>query len=162
MALSKIDPQKKFKTCSILDPAIDKEATGEENLNKFSESYDISLLKFKQDEFPTVFHIMNILSSDEAKIKQDHLKIEFPELEKADQQALQNIKIKEMKPKISQVKTQEMMIKYFNAAINTYEENSQNFSCNSDLFPYAVVQEIGALVMMRTQLGDDLKNVLGS
>ena len=162
MALSKIDPTKIFKTCSTLDPAIDKKSTGEKALEKFEESYDMKHLKFKEKEFPTIFHIMNVLSSDEAAIKQEHLKIEFPELDNATEEELKNIKVKELKPKIQQIKSQEMMIKYFNTAITVYEEDSKEFPCDADIFPYTIVQEIGALVMMRTQVGDDLKNVLGS
>lgn len=158
MALSKVDPSKIFKTCSILDPAIDKEATGEGNMKKFEDNYNIKLLKFKQDDFPTIFHIANILSSDEAKIKQDHLKIEFPELENASQETLKTIKLKEIKPKVTQVNSQEMMIKYFNNGVMKYEENGTEFECNADNFSYSITQEIGSLIMIRSQLGDDLKN----
>ena len=162
MALSKIDPKKIFKTCSVLDPAIDKEATGKENMAKFEESYDIKLLKFKPNEHPTIFHIMNVLSTDEAKIKQAHMKIEFPELANKSQGELEKMDTTKLKPKIEQINSQEMMIKYFTSAIQVYEENEQTFPCDVDVFPYTVVQEMGALVMMRTQVGDDLKNVLGS
>ena len=162
MALSKVDPKKVFKTVSTLDPAIDKDATGEKKLEEYSESYDMSLLKFKTGEFPTVFHVNNILSSDEAKIKQDHLLIKFPELEGATEETLKNVKIKDMKPEVTQVKSQEMMVKYFNYAILNYEENNEMFPCSADMFPYAIVQEIGAIIIMRTQVGDDLKNALGS
>lgn len=160
MALSKIDPSKIFKTVSTMDPAIDKEATGEENWKNFQESYDMSFLKFKQGEFPTIFNIVNILSSEEAKIKQDHMKIEYPELENGGD--IQSIDLKNIRPTIKQVNGQEMMIKYFNFGVKEYEENGQKFPCSADVFPYGIVQEIGALIMMRTQLGDDLKNVLGS
>lgn len=167
MALGKIDPKSVFKTCSTLDPAIDNEATGEEGIKQFEESYNMKFLKFKENEHPTVFHIMNILSTDEAKIKQDHLKIEFPELEDASEQTLKTVKVKELKPKITQVKSQEMMIKYFNNAISVYSEKDkagkdQSFPCNADIFPYTIVQEMGSLVMMRTQVGEDLKNAFGS
>jgi hypothetical protein len=162
MALSKIDPKKVFKTCSILDPAIDKEATGEKNMKEFEESYNMSLLKFKDGEFPTIFHIMNILSSDEAKIKQEHLKIDFPELDNSSEDEIKAMKPKNLKPVVRQINTQEMMVKYFKSAVQVYEENGQVFPCEVDVFPYTVVQEIGSIVMMRTQIGDDLKNVLGS
>jgi len=162
MALNKIDPKKVLKTCSTLDPAIDQEATGKEGLKNFEESYDMKFLKFKEGEFPTIFHIMNILSSDEAKIKQDHLKIEFPELKDATEETIKNIKVKDMKPTIKQVDSQEMMVKYFNSGISVYEEDKIMFPCNANVFPYTIVQEIGSLIMMRTQIGDDLKNVLGS
>ena len=60
MALNKIDPTKFYKTCSILDPSIDKEATGDENLVEFSKNHNMEVLKFKEGEHPTVFRIKNI------------------------------------------------------------------------------------------------------
>lgn len=162
MALNKIDPTKVFKTCSLLDPAIDAEATGKEGMKNFEESYDMKHLKFKAGEFPTIFHIQNVLSSDEAKIKQDHMKIEFPEMENKTQEEMKSIKLAEVKPRFKQVNSQEMLVKYFNSAICVAEEDSKTFPCNADMFPYTVVQEMGSLVMMRTQVGDDLKNVLKS
>lgn len=162
MALNKIDPTKIFKTCSLMDPSIDIEATGKEQMKQFEESYDMKYLKFKAGDFPTIFHIQNILSSDEAKIKQDHMKIEFPELDNKTEEEMKSINISEVKPKFKQVNSQEMLVKYFNSAISMAEENNQTFPCSADMFPYTVVQELGSLVMMRTQLGDDLKNAFKS
>lgn len=159
MALKKIDPSKVFKTCSILDEAIDKKATGEANMKKFEESYEMKFLKFKEGEFPTIFHVMNLLSSEQAKIKQDHVKVEFPNL---NEDIIKSTKIADMKPTIRQVNSQEMMIKYFKGAVKKYEEDGKEYDCNSDVFPFSVIQEIGSIVMMRSELGEDLKNVLGS
>lgn len=159
MALTKIDPKKVFKTVSLQDPAIDREATGEEKMGEFENSYDMSLLKFKEGEHPTIFHIRNLVSSDEARIKQAHQIVEFPDL---DPEKLKGSDLKKIRPKIMQKDQQEMMIKYFNSAVSAYEENGKVESCNADLFPFSIVQEIGSLVMLRTELGDDLKNFLGS
>lgn len=155
MALQKLDPTKVFKTCSVLDPAIDVEATGEENMKKFSETHDMSLLKMKTGEFATIFHVKNILSSDEAKIKQDHLKITYPEAKPG----MTPAQIQKMQPKIEQVNTQEMFIKYFNACVHKYEENGVEHNCNADMFTFTFIQEIGSVALVRSQLGDSLKNV---
>lgn len=157
MALQKIDPTKIFKTCSVLDPAIDKEATGEEGMASFEKSYDMKFLKFKEGEFPTIFHIKNILSSDEAKIKQAHLKITFPEIKGE----LKGAKIGEVKPKVEQVNSQEMLVKYFNDAIDCAEENNVIFPIKADNISFTIVQEIGTLVMLRTQLGENFRESLG-
>lgn len=159
MALQKIDPTKIFKTCSTLDPAIDKDATGEKGIEEFEKSYDMKNLKFKEGEFPTIFHIKNILSSDEAKIKQDHMRITFPEKNNGE---LKSIKVSEMKPKIEQINSQEMLIKYFNSSIDNAEENLIIFPLKADNVPFSIVQEIGTLIMLRTQLGEGYRELLKS
>lgn len=157
MALQKIDPTKIFKTCSTLDPAIDKEATGKEGMENFEKSYDMKFLKFKEGEFPTIFHIKNILSSDEAKIKQAHMKITFPEANGE----LKGIKLVDNKPKIEQVNSQEMLVKYFNDSVDNAEENGVVFPLKADNISFTIVQEIGTLVMLRTQLGENFRESLG-
>lgn len=162
MALNKIDPVKVFKTCSAQDPAIDIEVTGKDGMKEFEESYEMKHLKFKEGEFPTILHIQNILSSGEAKIKQEHMKVEFPQLDNKSPDQLKSINISELKPKVKQVKSSEMMVKYFNAAISVAEEDGKTFPCSADMFAFSVVQEIGSIILMRTQVGEDLKNALKS
>lgn len=158
MALNKINPTAIIKVCSTLDGAIDIEAMGDKAWEKYQDTYDFDLLKFKEGEVPTILLVKNILSSEEAKIKQDHLKIEFPELANASADTLKNIDLKSVKPIVKQVDSQEMIIKYFNYGISHYEEGKDKFECNANVFPYNIVQEIGAFILTRTQLGDNLKN----
>jgi hypothetical protein len=158
MALNKINPSKIIKVCSLQDEAIDKETTGKENIEVYETTYDFSLLKFKEGTFPTIFHVSNVLASEEAKIKQAHFKVDFPDIKDLSPDQLKNISYKDMKPKVTQINSQEMVVKYFNAAVKKYEENGVMMDCNADAFPFSIVQEIGSFVMIRTQLGDELKN----
>lgn len=148
MALQKIDPSKTIKTVSVLDPAIDKENS---DIDKFEKTHNLEYLKFLKGEHPTYFLIKNVSTTEQASIQEAHYEIELPDADE-----------KDAKPKIKQKNQSEMMIKYFIAGCDKYEEEGKEFACHPDMFPFAVVQEIGSFVMVRTALGDDEKKLLES
>ena len=98
------------------------------------------LLKFKTGEFPTVFLLQNIKSSDEAAIKEAHLKIEFPDLDPTKLKGMKAEDYKNMRPTIRQVDGQTMLVKYFNASIKQYEEDGKIEDCKADILPCTVPQ----------------------
>lgn len=152
--LKKIDPKHIAKTVSIEDPAIDEEATGKENLEKFEDTHNIKLLKFKEGEHPTIFHCKNIGGSDQAEIQEQHYKIDMPDISK-----IKNPKdIKNIKPKAKIEKTTSMMLKYFYSGIKKYEEGGTVHDIETDMFPLHIMMELGSFVMNRATLGDDEKN----
>lgn len=124
----------------------------EDRRKKYEEKYDISLLKFLKDEYPTVFLAKNVMSDSVAKIYQEHYKIKMPETI----EGIKNIS-KENRPKVEIKDQNQMIISYFNMAISEYEENEKKFPCSSNTFSFAIVQEIGSHVMMINQLGESEK-----
>jgi len=148
MALTKIDPKKVLKTVSIMDSAIDKENS---DLDKFEKTHNIEYLKFVDGEEPTYFLVKNVPSTQQAAIQEAHYEVELPDPEE-----------KDGKPKIKQKNQSEMLIKYFRAGCEKYEEGGKGFPCDPDTFGFSVVQEIGSFIMLRTALGDDEKKLLES
>ena len=110
MSLKRLNPKSITKICSVQDSAIDQEATGKENFDKFTETHELGLLKFVAGKFPTLFHVCNVSPENEAEIQEDHYVIEMPDIENLKGEALKNAK-----PKVKQVKQQQMFMKYFGA-----------------------------------------------
>jgi len=152
--LKKLDPKHIFKTVSLLDPAIDKKATGEKNLKKFEDTYELKLLKMKEGVEPTLFHIKNIGGSRQAEIQEEHYKIDMPDISE-----LKNPKdIKNIKPTAKVEKTTTMLLKFFYAGCKKYQEGKDIFDVTEDLFEMGVAVELGSFIMGRTTMGDDEKN----
>jgi len=152
--LERIDPKKVIKTVSSQDPSIDTEAS---DMDKFEKTHNISYLKFKEGETPTYFILKNVMTLDQAKIQQEHYKIKMPDTSK-----LHGKELAEAKPTIEQVGQSEMMIKYFSAACEEIEENGTKFAVEPNMFSFAIIQEIGGFIMVRTAVGDDEKKLLES
>ena len=153
MSLKRLNPNSVTKICSAQDPAINIEATGEENMTKFSETHNMSLLQFITGKVPTIFHVKNISPEDEAEIQEDHYIVEMPDLEKLKGEAL-----KKAKPKVKQVKQQQMFMKYFKAGVKHIEENGKiEETFNPSEWPLSIQQEIGGHLMLRSALGEEEK-----
>lgn len=152
MGIAKIDPEKKIKTVSAEDSAIDVENS---DMDKFEKTHNMDYLKFKAGEKPTYFLIGNLTSSQQAEIQEEHYKVKMPTPEE--------LKLnKDAKPTIEQKGQTQMLIKYFNYGCQAYEEEGKSHPCNADMFPFNVVQEIASFIMVRTALGDDEKKLLES
>lgn len=137
-----------------MDPAIDTEATGQENLKKFKKNFDMSLLKFKKDDFPTIFHIKNILGDEQAELQEEHYQVEMPEVK----EGVTAAELALMKPTVKQIKTQSMIIKYFRKGVVAYEENNEvTKEFDHNIFPPIVQTELGAFILSRSQLGGEEK-----
>lgn len=158
MGIKRIDPNKIIKVCSLTDDAIDQEAMGQEAWEKYIDTYDFSLLKFKEGSQPTIFLMKNLLSTEEAKIKQDHIKVTFPEIADKTPDELKKIDMKNLRPKVEQVNYNEMLVKYFDYTVTHFEEGNTKEPASASMFPFSVVQELGSLALTRSQLGDELKN----
>jgi len=153
MSLKRLNPNSIFKICSTQDPAIDKEATGEENLTKYSETHDIALLKFVEGKLPTIFHVKNISPEDEAEIQEDHYVIQMPDLDK-----LEGEKLKKAKPSVKQVKQQQMFMKYFKAGVKHIEDDGKiEPTFTPGEWPLSIQQEIGGYIMIKSALGAEEK-----
>lgn len=148
--LKRIDPKAEIKTVSILDGAIDKVATGEDNLKKFEESHDFSLLKMKEGEKPTFFIIKNIPPEGQLDIQEKHYVIKMPTIDPGADK-------KDIKPEIEQKETSKMMLTYFKSGCVALEENGERQPVVVDEFPLSVIQEIGGFIMIRSSLGDEEK-----
>ena len=153
MSLKRLKPNAITKICSSQDSAIDEEATGDENLTKFNETHDMDLLKFKDGAHPTVFHVSNITPEDEAEIQEDHYVVEMPDLENMSAEEK-----KKAKPKVKQVKQQQMFMKYFKAGVAKIEDDGKiEETVNCSEWPLSIQQEIGGFIMLRSALGDTEK-----
>lgn len=148
--LKKINPNEVFKTVSMLDSAIDKENS---DMEAFEEDHKMEHLKFKEGEEPTIFNISNILTTVQSEIQEEHYKVELPSITKD----MSEEQVKNLKPQIKQVKQNEMLMKYFKMGVKTFEEGGKEYPANPDIFPFAVVQELGSFVMLRTALGENEK-----
>ncbi len=146
--LQKIDPKKVVKTVSAMDGAIDKENS---NMENFEKTHDLKYVKFLKDEKPTYFLIKNVATTIQAQLQEDHYEVVLP-----------NPEDKDGKPTIKQKNQTEMLIKYFREGCEEYEEDKKKFTCDPDVFPFSIVQEIGSFIMLRTALGDDEKKLLES
>ena len=153
MSLKKVNLNSIFKTISIQDSAIDREATGEDNLKKFEDCHEMNLLKLKEDEKPTFFLINNITPEDQLEIQEEHYKIVMPEFT----QEMSKEEMKKIKPTMKQEKPGQMLIKYFKAGCKKIEENGVISECNANDWPLSVLQEIGGLIMTRSVIGDEEK-----
>ncbi|MCH9664413.1 MAG: hypothetical protein K0U41_01015 [Gammaproteobacteria bacterium] len=158
MALQKINPEEIKRMVSLADPAIDVEAMGAEGLKDYIKEYDYNKLIIKEGQHPTIFLVKNIGAQEEARIKQDHQRIEYPGAKEL--KGKKKPTMDDLKPKIKQINQKEMIIKYFDAACSQYEEEGKVYSCTSKDFPLRIVEEIGNYITLRSAFGDDLKNVL--
>ena len=111
MGIKLLDPQIVVKVVSLTDDAIDRQNC---DMVEYSKNYDVSLLKFVEGESPTYFYIKNVLSTELVEIQQDHYKTEIPEITPG----MTQDQIKNSKIKVTPVKTGEMLVKYFKAAIS--------------------------------------------
>lgn len=152
--LKKIDPKATIKTVSQFDDAIDTENS---DMDKFEKTHDVKYLKFKEGELPTYFIISNVMTTDQAKIQQEHYKISMPDTSNMHGEELANAK-----PTIEQVGQSEMMIKYFSAGCKFIEESGKQEHADANVYPFTIIQEIGGYIMLRTAIGDDEKKLLES
>lgn len=152
MGIKFIDPKAVTKIVSMSDDAIDKENS---DLVLYQETYDIKHLKFIEGEKPTYFMIGNIGSTDLVQIQQDHYVTEMPKLAPGEV-----LDMKTFKPKITPVKTGEMLVKYFRHGVKKIITENQELIMSDDLLdtiPSIVLQEIGAFIMQRSFLNDSKK-----
>ena len=152
--LKKIDPKAIVKTVSQFDEAIDTENS---DMDKFEKTHNVEYLKFKEGEEPTYFLISNVMTTDQAKIQQEHYKVSMPDTSQMHGEELANAK-----PTIEQVGQSEMMLKYFSAGCKFIEEEGKQSKSDVNVFPFTVIQEIGGFIMLRTAIGDDEKKLLES
>jgi len=139
--IKRTDPKAIFKFISVQDPAIDEEAS---DLKAYGTSFDLTHLKFKTGMTPTVFLAKNLTAPEKAEINDAHY--QFTQGEKPGEP-----------PKIKVVKQGLMMVRYFETAVKSIEEDGKTVAVSVDEFPAAVVQEIGAYVMRRASVEEDEK-----
>ena len=147
--LKKIKKNDVIKIVSLEDPSINLEKS---NIEKYDETLDIKHLAFNEGETPTYFLVGNISEGTQAAIQDKHYQIEFP-----DQKKLHGDALKDAKPQIKTVEQTQMILTYFYAACKQYEEEGKVFDMEEGIFPFRVIQELGAAIMTRTALGDEEK-----
>jgi hypothetical protein len=145
MAIKRVDPKAVVKIVSITDEAIDVEKS---NLKAFSEDRDINHLIFREGQFPTIFHVGNVLAEKQAELKSKHYEIIPPSIDKDGKQVKAKVKVKDESL---------MMIEYFKAGVKKMEENGVLEDPNVEEIPFAVLEEIGSYVMLRATIGDKQK-----
>ena len=136
-----------------MDEAIDKEKS---DINEYASSYDTKHLVFKEGETPTYFIVNNVGSTELVEIQQDHFKTELPQMVAGMTAAA----MKNMKVKVVQVKTGEMLVKYFKAGCKKYKDGTTEVEIDDevlDTIPPMVIQEIGSYIMGRSILTESKK-----
>jgi hypothetical protein len=153
MSIKFIDPKVVIKVVSMNDEAIDRMNS---DMVEYQNSYDINFLKFLEGQVPTYFVINNIGSADLVEIQQDHYITEMPQIKPG-----QNMSdFKNFKPKITAVRTGEMLVKYFKAGCKKVIDGSKEIEVNDEFIntiPSMVLQELGAFIMTRSMLNDTKK-----
>lgn len=153
MSIKFINPTHTFKIVSMNDGAIDHAAS---NLAEYAESYDVTHLKFLEGEAPTYFEIKNAGSTELVEIQQDHYLTEMPKVLPGMTMAT----IKNLKVKVTPVRTGEMLIKYFRAGCKKYIDGTKETEINDETIntiPPMIIQEIGSFIMGRSILSDSKK-----
>lgn len=152
MGIKYINPNETTKIVSISDSAIDR---ANSDMVKYQETYDVSHLKFLEGEEPTYFLIGNLGSTEQTTIQQEHYLTELPKLAPGEIPDP-----KTFKPKITQVRTGEMLIKYFKGGVRKVIDGKVEKPMTDELretIPSIVIQEIGAIIMQRAFLNDSKK-----
>lgn len=152
MAIRKLDPKATTKLVSLKDEAVDVENS---DLKAYAETLDISAIKFKEGQKPTIFIAKNVPASVFAELNDRHYKVDDVTVEEKD---LKTGKTKA--PRIKLIDQTQMMLSYFTHGISGIEEDGKTQDMTDDLadtIPHDIKNEIGGYVFRRTNLGDKLK-----
>lgn len=153
MGIKFIDPNYVIKVVSISDDAIDTEKS---DLAEYQASYDVKHLKFLEGQVPTYFEIHNVGSSELVQIQEVHYLTEMPKI----LPGMSMEEMKNLKVKVTPVKTGEMLIKYFKAGCKKIIDGKKEIEVTDavvDTVPSIVLQELGSFIMGRALLSEAKK-----
>ena len=145
MAIRRLDPNSRKKVVSVMDEAVDIEAS---NMNQYATTLDLKHIKFVEGKHPTYFIVKSIDPISETEIQEVHHKFIPPSVTKEGEKIGAKVTIERHK---------EMALKYFKFCVMEVEENGKVLPIKFDEFSADVLQEIGSYAMLYCRLGDQLK-----
>lgn len=159
MAIKKVDPKAVFKVVTAFDDAIlfeteeelaalktkgkdGKEIQGPTRMDKYLESMDYTVLKFKEDSKPTIFHVRCLLANELAEINQKYQKYDV------------------INKKVEFTDRNKMMLEIFDRGVIGMENSEGKLEkvLSNDL-EYPVGVDLGSIISLITTLGKNLKKI---
>lgn len=149
MAVKRLNPKTTIKIVSQYDSALDlppSTVEGEESpaWKEFVESFDLSVLKFKDGEEPSIFHVRPLLNTEMAEINEKYVHVDTA------------------KKKVELKRYTSMLLEMFDIGCVGMEEKDAEgkiklVQIKSDEIPYRDATSLGSLVSILTNLGERSK-----
>lgn len=150
MSIKRIDPKATFDIVSVHDTAIVHESFEElealkvskevSRFEKYLESFDLSTLKFKDDEKPTLFRVRCLLSNEKAELDQHYQTVDV------------------VNKRIEYKKRHQMMLDIFSkACIGIVNSDGTLEKISVDDLEYKVSTDIGAAISILGSVSKNLK-----
>jgi len=139
MSVNRLDLKSEHKYVSLKDDAIDEEKS---KLDEYKKDYDIKHLVYVPNKHPTFFILRNVSAPQYTALLSEHLKYDFNK---------NHMVTKEDSNMFG------MSYELFSISCKQIEENGKRESITAEEFSGDVLQEVGAVIMDLSKLGETEK-----